>query len=114
MSKEEKKGRLQGILDEIMGNKKPARAVKDKRKEHQEAFPDTASALREFQDLTGIFLDKEDRKWFTTHVEQNGLSRRFVEDLIVEMEMVRAGEAQSIKGNNNVQISGNHNSVKKD
>ncbi len=52
-----------------------------------DSFQDVETALREFQGLCGFFMDKEMRVEVKGLIEENGLSRRFVSELALEILM---------------------------
>ena len=56
-------------------------------------YPDTAAALRDFQGLSGLFLDRQARAEVAEMIEKNGLSRRFVVELAAEVERERSAAA---------------------
>jgi len=55
-----------------------------------DSYPDVETALREFQGLCGFFLDKEMRAEVQGLIEEKKLSRRFVAELALEVQMVQA------------------------
>jgi len=50
-----------------------------------EVYPSVSEALSEFQCMCGFFLRGEQRKEVADLIKNNGLSRKFVKDLAVEI-----------------------------
>lgn len=50
-----------------------------------DVFPDTASAIREFQRLVDFRVDRQHISTLSEYIEAHGRSRTFVEDLAVEV-----------------------------
>jgi len=55
-----------------------------------DSYPDADTALREFQALCGFVLDREMRAEVRALIEAEGLKKRFVADLALEIQLVQA------------------------
>jgi hypothetical protein len=55
-------------------------------------FADIGQAIKEFQALTGLILDSEERAAVSAMIEENGLSRRYVAGLAAEVEHERSNQ----------------------
>jgi len=58
-----------------------------------DTFPNVETALREFQGLCGFVLDRDSRDQVRALIVENGLSRRFVSDLAMEIQAEQARAA---------------------
>jgi hypothetical protein len=61
-----------------------------------DSFPDTQTAIKEFQALCGFILDQDEREAVTGMITENGLSRRFVASLAAEVEHERNNQRMAL------------------